>query len=584
MAIDLYTYQANAVKAVANAFKDGVNKSLVVLPTGTGKTIVMAAIAYHYNKKALVLAHRDELIKQAKKDFTFYNPSTDIGICKAESNDLDHQIIIGSIQTCLQPKRLAQLKAKGFDLLIIDEAHHAASDSYLKIIQELGFNDNDNKLLVGATATPERNDKRQLSDVFSEIVYQESISDMIKLGYLPPVIGRKILTSFSLKGIKSHTGDFAVNELATRVDTKERNKFVVRKYHEHAKKRKAIIFCANVSHAKSMAKAFNDNGLKVAAVWGSMPKNDRTRILNQLKTGKLNGVTCASLLTEGYDEPSINCVVMACPTRSSTKYRQCIGRGMRRYPEKENCLVLDFQDITHKIGTYTLEKEIPEATCIIDAEAVNQKEVDRNPRIKTLVDHDEEFNVLAPGIKLRWVNIGDGEFSLVDDCNNFEIVLVPRHGGYIAHLYEKTILQKNLTDSALPLEHCQGMAEEYARKHMKVRLANPRAEWLSRREPATERQLVILQNVKGLDLNLTKAQASHEIGKLFALRRKKDRLGTNRELITTGQKSMLEGLGIEHTDTMTKNEASILIYKHRVDSNLNHTRRLSAYRQMNRYA
>ena len=206
--LKLRDYQQQALEAVRESRSRGITRQLIVLPTGVGKTIIMAAIACLFDTRVLLLAHREELIRQAHEKFLLYAPNMDIGICKAQKNEIDKQVVIGSVQSCIQQKRLKQLKEKNFDIMMIDEAHHAESASYQKLIQELGFN-GPRRLLIGVTATPDRADKKQLSNTFDEIVFTRSIGEMIKENFLPPVlppvIGRRCLTSCSLKGVKSNS-------------------------------------------------------------------------------------------------------------------------------------------------------------------------------------------------------------------------------------------------------------------------------------------------------------------------------------------------------------------------------------------
>ena len=184
--IKLRDYQQDALNVVIEAHSKGLSKQLIVLPTASGKTIIMAAIARHFDTKMLLLAHREELINQAIDKFKLYWPDVDIGICKAKKNEIDRQVVAGSVQSCFRPKRLEQLKKQGFEVLFIDEAHHAAAQSYQTIINELGFNDS-SKLLIGVTATPDRADKKQLGNTFDKIVYSRTIGSLIKDGYRTPV-------------------------------------------------------------------------------------------------------------------------------------------------------------------------------------------------------------------------------------------------------------------------------------------------------------------------------------------------------------------------------------------------------------
>lgn len=363
--VTLKYFQQETVNAVRKEFKAGISSQLIHLPTGSGKTYIMAAIAKSFNQKTLIIAHRKELIYQAVDKIKHVWPDADIGICMGDIHDIDHQVVVGSIQTCSQSKRLQQLKKPGFGVLLIDEAHHASSSTYKKLIKKLNFNSK-RKLLVGVTATPERNDKLGLLDVFQKITYSISIATMIKNDHLSPVMGRKILTNTSLIGVKTHNGDFVSSSLSKAVNTPERNNFITNKFIKHAWDRKAVAFCADIKHCKNLAAAFVEQGIKAVAVWGNMPPEDRQKALTDFKNGELQLLTSCGILTEGYDEESISCIIMARPTKSRSLYIQCVGRGLRKpnnpLSKKIDCLVLDFTDNHHTISTtMTLKATIPAA-------------------------------------------------------------------------------------------------------------------------------------------------------------------------------------------------------------------------------
>jgi superfamily II DNA or RNA helicase len=231
MTIALRDYQQEALEAVLSASKDGIKRQLIALPTGSGKTVVMSGIAKVVNKRTLILAHRQELIDQTVDKLRLVWPEISIGICMAERDEIDAQVVVGSVQSCCRQKRLEKLKAQGFDLLMIDECHHAIAKSYQDIINILGFGEGTEKLLLGVTATPDRNG---LGLIFDKVTFARSISTMISSGYLSPVVGRKIQTNFTLEKIRTQNGDFAIEELAEAVNTAERNAFIVSKFKEYA--------------------------------------------------------------------------------------------------------------------------------------------------------------------------------------------------------------------------------------------------------------------------------------------------------------------------------------------------------------
>ncbi len=521
--LKLRDYQQEALKAVQDTFEKGVSKQLIVLPTGSGKTIIMAAIARHYDTRVLLLAHREELIKQAKEKFELYWPTADIGICKAKKNEINQQIVIGSVQSCFQPKRLEQLKQQNFSILMIDEAHHAESKSYQKIINALGFKDS-SKLLIGVTATPDRADKKQLGNTFDKIVFSRSIGSLIRDGYLPPVIGRRILTTCSLKGVKSKYGDFISKQLSHAVNTAERNQFVVTKYKEHALNRKAVTFCVDVKHAKDLATAFSKQGIKAEPVWGLMPKEQRERVLRDLHTGALEVVTSCELLTEGFDEETISAIIMARPTKSKPLYIQMVGRGLRKSPGKENCLVLDFTDTGNNLkNVITLKKAIPEAQLIEEpSRSQPENKTARNLNGVTRKNIDQVFDILG-SIKFLWVENGSDEWSLTDDDGN-EILVYPVGNGFMATLVYKNESYRTLVSRPLPLNYCIGSCEDFAQQNLNVKFADAHAPWMHRDEPPTKGQLRLLE-FKGLGEKAnTRAQAAMMIRTFIAKDRKQKRL------------------------------------------------------------
>ena len=394
--VQLREYQEEALQEIVKALSEGINKQLIVLPTGSGKTILMAALAKYFNKRTLILAHREELIQQAFDKFKLYWPEADIGICKAERAETNHQIVIGSVQSCCKPKRLAHLKDSEFNIFLIDEAHHATAESYQKIIKELGFHSDKTKLLLGVTATPNRSDKDSLGETFEKITYSRSIATMIKAGYLSPAIGRKILTNFSLKNIKIQNGDFSIGELAEVVNTPERNAFIAEKYKEYAPNRKAVAFCVDVAHCKDLALSFEKVGITSRAIWGEMPIEERKNLLEDLKRGRIQVAMSCGVLTEGFDEPSISCIAMARPTRSQSLYIQCIGRGLRLWPGKQDCLVLDFTDKGHNLDSVmSLSRTISDTLEIHERPTGRREAVERAAKIETIEECDAEFDILG---------------------------------------------------------------------------------------------------------------------------------------------------------------------------------------------
>lgn len=486
--MNLRPYQRECVDII---MESDCRRQTIVMPTGCGKTVTFAALAKEMNVRTLILAHRDELLDQAIDKIRMVWPEVDIGKVKAETNEYTAQVVVASVQSATKDRRLEQLKEQNFKLCICDECHHSTADSYRKIIDELGFNDStNNKLLVGFTATPNRSDGTGLDSVFDEIIFERTLQQMIAAGYLTDLKGQKVITRTNLDSIKTIAGDFAVNSLATAVNTPERNKIIVDSYIKYAAGKPAIAFCADVQHSKDLAEAFSAVNIPSVAVYGDMDINDRKEALRQFKEGTVKILTNCQVLTEGFDEASIGAVLMARPTRSTSAYIQMVGRGTRLHPGKNHCLVLDFFDSRHDICTLgTLAgKEVADGKTL--SETIREHEEEQAQAAKVILESEYEFDMFARS-NLQWFDVGNGDYRLNLD-KNLSIYLRQSEGKYIAQLYENFMLTEELNNEPLELGYAQGIAEDYARKHAAtLRLADRNASW--RRKPATAPQKVILR-------------------------------------------------------------------------------------------
>ena len=530
--LHLRPYQKEALESVKKSFKNNIHKQLLVLPTGAGKTVLFIAITQHFKRKTLILAHRDELITQAYEKFKKFYPEVDISIYKGNNHDLDHQVIISSVQTC--NRRISQLKKKGFKLLIVDESHHATSNTYQNIISELDFLDDPKKLLIGVTATPNRADKQSLADIFQKITYSISIDKLIKDKYLSPVIGRRILTDFKLSGIKTSMGDFAVGELAYAVNIPERNTFIVNKWKQHALHRKTIVFCVNVQHCKDVAEEFNKQGIITRAVWGDMNPIERKETLEDFSKEIITIITSCGILTEGFDEPSVSCIVMARPTKSSGLYTQCIGRGLRIDDSinatKQDCLVLDFTDKHHNLNTIiSLQAIMPQTPVILDESAIAKTAPNlssKKPTIKSDVSIDREFNILAMP-KFIWLSVGD-EYSLSSDYGS-EIIICKKNDFFVAYLFDENAESQLLVEKQPTLKACKDLCEEFAQSHLMMNYADMNSLWYIQNScvKASFNQIKFLQQNNAYKNSLSKASASTQIRKIIAISKWKKRKTNN---------------------------------------------------------
>jgi ATP-dependent helicase IRC3 len=356
----LRDYQLECRQAIHDAYREGVRRALVVLPTGAGKTVVFASLPGYFRirNRMLVLAHRDELVEQARAKFVQADPRLVVGVEKAETRaPPDARVVVASVQTLGRAgsPRLRALDPDAFKLIVIDEAHHAVASSYRRILDHFGlFDAATEKLLLGFTATPYRGDKRGLGEVFERIVYSRSIGEMIQKGVLCDLAGFRVSTETDLTGVGTRLGDFTIDELARRVNEAHRNRIVIRAYRKLTPGRRCLVFCADVAHARELASMFQGEGIAARAVWGEMPAAERKEALADLREGRVLVITNCNVLTEGFDEPSIEAILMARPTQSPLMYTQMVGRGTRPNRGKAHLTVIDVVDNTRRHRLFTL--------------------------------------------------------------------------------------------------------------------------------------------------------------------------------------------------------------------------------------
>lgn len=346
----LRPYQEEAIAAVLAARRDGIRRMVVCLPTGAGKTVIFARLARLARKQVLVLAHREELLGQARDKL---ERSLDgMGVVAIERGNeraaADAKVLVCSLRS-LHEKRLEQVLAgRDFGLVIYDECHHAAADDNLRILRRLGaFDESWSGTLLGFTATTMRGDGKGLDDVFERIVYTQTLPDLITAGFLAPLRGYRIDTAADLTRIAGSGQDFAEDELAEAVDIEDRNALVARSIQELARDRRTIAFCVTVKHARNLSHALNAIGVLAGLVHGAMASDDRRKVLAEFREGNIQVLTNVGVLTEGFDDPGVSCIAMARPTRSEGLYAQCVGRGTRLFEGKMDCLILDFVDLSN---------------------------------------------------------------------------------------------------------------------------------------------------------------------------------------------------------------------------------------------
>ncbi len=350
-ALALRPYQRAAIDSVIAARRAGTKRLVVCLPTGAGKTVIFSHLTSMAKRQVLVLAHREELLAQAKEKIErSLGGESVVAIEQGAQRAPDHaKVIVCSIRS-LHEERLARvMRGRDVGLIIYDECHHAAADDNKRVLAQLGAFDRDwTGTLLGFTATTARGDGKGLDEVFERIVYTRTLPEMIDDGFLAPLRGFRISTTADLTRITQPVGgaDFREDELAEAVDIEERNALVARSIQELARDRRTIAFCVTVNHARNLSRSLNLIGVPAGVVHGMMPSPERARALEDFRNHRTHVLCNVAVLTEGFDDPGVSCVAMARPTRSEGLYAQCVGRGTRLHPDKKDCLILDFVDLS----------------------------------------------------------------------------------------------------------------------------------------------------------------------------------------------------------------------------------------------
>lgn len=507
--ITLRDYQHEAVEAILAAPVQGYDRVLAAMPTGSGKTIVLARVIQRRPGRALVLAHRDELITQAADKIRMVMPGADIGIVKAQRNESDAAIVVASVQS-LSAKRLVTLGA--FDTIICDEAHHSVAPIWKRILTNLGaFERTDAPLTLGVTATPERGDKLALGRVFQKIVFRRSLVWMIAKGYLSDVRAVQVHLKADFDALQVRKGDYIDSEVSDMLSEAHAPEMAARAYLEHAAGRRALIFTPTVALAYEMAAEFRRQGIAAEGLDGTTKPDERRDILARLRSGDTAAVANCGVLTEGFDEPAVDCVFPK-PTRSRGLYCQMVGRGLRLFPGKSDCLLIDL------VGVTTRHDLVTSATLLgLDPKprglSLMQSATTRSALGQPVKDELGELVTVKVELfrKLTWVPLTGGRWTL--SVPDGRIDLVGTESGWNVVRYPKGQPRKLLAEG-VSLEWAQGIAEEEVRSEGAEWLTDPGAPW--RKRPATDKQRTILER-KGLWVpEMTKGEASDALTRVFA--------------------------------------------------------------------
>lgn len=508
--LQLRDYQRECIAAIKEHHAQGKNRVLAVLPTGSGKTIVFASLLAELDRPALILAHTEELVEQARDKLAIIAPHLPVGIVSGASKH-PSKITVATIQSAVRQPTLSMLQQQRFEIAVIDEAHHCAAHSYRTVLNELGFGPGTERLLIGVTATPERTDGKGLLETFDAVAYQRNIREMVDGGYLVSPRGIRVALDMDFSNIpRDDSGlDFQPSALSRVLNTAQVSASVVTAWQQHAEGRQTIAFGVTVEHAQRLSSAFEAAGIASGIVHGGLPAEQRKEVLRAYRQGKIQVLCNCMVLTEGFDDPQTSCVLVTRPTMSHALYVQMIGRGLRLWPGKLDCLVLDFGDKRHRLcSVASLLAGYSENVSVQRQEKTSVR--DQLPpmlpdKLKMIL---VEFDLMERGKAFAWKKSG---LTYYLQAAESRLIIEPADDSYVVKLLGATGTQ--VLSSRLDFGYAYGFAEDYARQNRKLfSVSDLEARW--RGGPISNKQKAFLQacgHAEGLE-RLTRGQASTLIG------------------------------------------------------------------------
>jgi superfamily II DNA or RNA helicase len=481
----------------------------------SGKTVIFSHLLAQRSGRSLVMAHREELLDQAAAKIRAIIPGASIGIVQGKRNQFDEKIVAASVATLANEKRLDQL-GHDFQTVIIDEAHHAVSPSYLRILRRLGCFESSDRLTLGVTATPTRDDKRGLDSVFEEIVFDLPILDLVKAGYLCDIKAVQIALKADFNTLQTRASDFMDGELETMLVKAKAPDRIVDAYLSYAQGRKAMMFTPTVHLAHTLVTLFRQVGIPSEAVDGSVTSDMRGRIIERFRKGNTRVLANCNVLTEGTDIPITDCIIVARPTRSRALYTQMIGRGLRTWAGKRDCLILDMVGATtrHDIQTAsTLFGMLPgdlSRHSLVSAWLGLEVQSHLDRKVEGAPVEECEGSLVAAEVdiftreRFNWIDVSGTQYVLAapEGC----VFLDQEVCGSYSVYYDRGKHGTSVIAAGLTLEYAMGAAEDAVRRLKATHLADRNAPW--RNLQPTERQLTALHQFKiPLPAKLTRGHA-----------------------------------------------------------------------------
>ena len=405
MTIELRQYQNDFVEAVHRAHGQGLRRPAGVMATGGGKTPVCAKVAEtsRYGvaggRRVLFLAHREELVEQNAQRMRDVAPDLRVGVVQAGSNQVAAHVVSASIQTLANPLRAAQIRDVG--LVIYDECHHSVSRTGVQVLTHFGCMSDlppgrGGAVALGVTATMARGDEKALGDIWQEIVYVKDTAELIAEGYLVRPVGVRVrVDDLQLGKVRKVAGDYSAKGLGDAIEDSMAPKKIVEALREHAGDRQTLLFAPLVHTAEVIRDALRAGGFTAELVHGGTPKEERRRLLQAYRDGVVQVLCNAMVFTEGTDLPMTSCVVIARPTMSPSLFVQMVGRGLRLWPGKTDCIVLDVVGATNRHRLAAPVELFGEEGYDRDAE-----ELLREPEELEILDNEEEQGLLDHALGL----------------------------------------------------------------------------------------------------------------------------------------------------------------------------------------
>jgi superfamily II DNA or RNA helicase len=372
----LRDYQELALQKLRDSMRTGNKKLLLVAPTGSGKTVIAGAMikaAVDKSNNCLFVAHRRELIDQCSDKLRQFDVNHGV-IMAGRSANIGARTQVASIQTFTIRKENKFFNKPNADVIILDEAHRSVSKSFKDLIEEYP-----EAYVIGLTATPVRNDGKGLGGIYDDLIECGSIRKLTEEGYLVP--NRVVAPTMpDLDGLKIMAGDYEKRGLNKRMNTPKLVGDLVTHWLRHAEGRPTVVFATSIAHSKYISKIFNDNGIPAGHVDGDMDELEREQVLHDLHHGKIKVLSNCQVLTEGWDEPKVSCVVLARPTKSYGMYLQMVGRSLRPFENKKDTLIIDHAGCVYEHG---FPEDVPDweltADKITRQQKKERKEIDKQP-------------------------------------------------------------------------------------------------------------------------------------------------------------------------------------------------------------